>query len=316
MVQINFAKRLIELKLVYYGPEESGKTTNLERIHADLETSSVEEIASTDDDGDLTLSFACVPKSAATVGGMTVQVRLVTVRGAATYNATRKLALQGADGVVFVADSRRDRQEINLELLRNLDENLREHGLKPEEVPRVLQWNKRDLPDAVAVEELSAALNAYESPTFEANATEGQGVLETFEELSKLVVNKLGREYGLEPKPRGNADPLLVPAGGPPEGKRLTTPGNPFPRPVAKPDPRPEPRPKPKPKQPEPKPKPVQERRPFSNILVSADPRGGGRYEEPTPLWKKLLVGAVILTAAGYAAWRFGWLPESIAQHL
>ncbi|MBI3723721.1 GTPase, partial [bacterium] len=143
MVQINFAKREINCKLVYYGPGLSGKTTNLEVVHKKAPASKKGELTSIATEGDRTLFFDYMPLELGKVGGMNTKFQLYTVPGQVYYNATRKLVLQGADGVVFVADSQPDKMDENLESLQNLDDNLKEQGLDIRTLPLVLQWNKR-----------------------------------------------------------------------------------------------------------------------------------------------------------------------------
>jgi signal recognition particle receptor subunit beta len=198
MVQINFAKREINCKLVYYGPGLSGKTTNLEVVHKKAPASKKGELTSIATEGDRTLFFDYMPLELGKVGGMNTKFQLYTVPGQVYYNATRKLVLQGADGVVFVADSQADKMDENLESFQNLEENLREQGLDPKTIPMVLQWNKRDLPNVLTCEELDKRMNKYGAPTFEAVAVTGDGVFPTLKKLAQIVLEKLNREYGLQ----------------------------------------------------------------------------------------------------------------------
>lgn len=198
MVQINFAKREINCKLVYYGPGLSGKTTNLEVVHKKAPASKKGELTSIATEGDRTLFFDYMPLELGKVGGMNTKFQLYTVPGQVYYNATRKLVLQGADGVVFVADSQPDKMDENLESFQNLEENLREQGLDPKTIPMVLQWNKRDLPNVLPVDELDKRMNKYGAPTFEAVAVTGDGVFPTLKKLAQIVLEKLNREYGLQ----------------------------------------------------------------------------------------------------------------------
>ncbi|MCW8139432.1 MAG: GTPase domain-containing protein, partial [Planctomycetota bacterium] len=198
MVQINFAKREINCKLVYYGPGLSGKTTNLEVVHKKAPASKKGELTSIATEGDRTLFFDYMPLELGKVGGMNTKFQLYTVPGQVYYNATRTLVLQGADGVVFVADSQPDKMDENLESFQNLEENLREQGLDPKTIPMVLQWNKRDLPNVLSPEELDAKMNKYGAPTFEAVAVTGDGVFPTLKKLAQIVLEKLNREYGLQ----------------------------------------------------------------------------------------------------------------------
>jgi len=198
MVQINFAKREINCKLVYYGPGLSGKTTNLEVVHKKAPASKKGELTSIATEGDRTLFFDYMPLELGKVGGMNTKFQLYTVPGQVYYNATRKLVLQGADGVVFVADSQADKMDENIESFQNLEDNLREQGLDPKTIPMVLQWNKRDLPNLADVEELDRGLNKYNCPTFEAVAVTGEGVFPTLKKLAQMVLEKLNKEYGLQ----------------------------------------------------------------------------------------------------------------------
>jgi mutual gliding-motility protein MglA len=205
MVQINFAKREINCKLVYYGPGLSGKTTNLEVVHKKAPASKKGELTSIATEGDRTLFFDYMPLELGKVGGMNTKFQLYTVPGQVYYNATRKLVLQGADGVVFVADSQPDKMDENLESFANLEENLREQGLDPKTIPMVLQWNKRDLPNVLTPEELDKRMNKYGAPTFEAVAVTGDGVFPTLKKLAQIVLEKLNREYGLQNDGPGGA---------------------------------------------------------------------------------------------------------------
>jgi signal recognition particle receptor subunit beta len=237
MVQINFAKREINCKLVYYGPGLSGKTTNLEVVHKKAPASKKGELTSIATEGDRTLFFDYMPLELGKVGGMNTKFQLYTVPGQVYYNATRKLVLQGADGVVFVADSQPDKMEENHESFANLEENLREQGLDPKTIPMVLQWNKRDLPNVHTVEELDKALNKYGAPTFEAVAVTGEGVFPTLKKLAQVVLEKLNKEYGLQNE--GGA-----PSAGPTSSAPATKQPTGGPKPAAKPEPAPKPEPK------------------------------------------------------------------------
>ena len=194
MVQINFALKEVNCKVVYYGPGLSGKTTNLEVVHSKAPKTNVGELTSIATEGDRTLFFDFLPLSLGSVAGMTTKFQIYTVPGQVYYNSTRKLVLQGADGIVFVADSRRGKMDENLESLANLEENLLEYGMDIETIPLVLQYNKRDLPDVYSNEELDEKLNKYNSPTFEAVAVTGEGVFPTMKKLSQMVLESLNRQ--------------------------------------------------------------------------------------------------------------------------
>ncbi len=196
MVQINFALREVNVKLVYYGPGRCGKTTNLQIIHTKAPKGSIGEMMSIATETDRTLFFDFLPLELGKVAGMNTKFQLYTVPGQVYYKATRKLVLQGADGVVFVADSQREMMEENLQSLSDLEENLRENGLDINTIPLVFQWNKRDLPNIAPVDELNAALNRWNAPHFEAVAVNGDGVFPTLKALASLVIKKLNQEHG------------------------------------------------------------------------------------------------------------------------
>jgi len=191
MVQINFALKTVTVKIVYYGPGMSGKTTNLEVVHQRAPDSNRGDLTSIATDGDRTLFFDFMPLDLGTVAGMRTQFQIYTVPGQVYYNSTRKLVLQGVDGVIFIADSSASMLEENLESLRNLEENLEEYGKSLDTVPHVIQYNKRDLPDAMSVEELEAALNRCGAPSFEGIASSGQGVFPTLKALAANVLDSI-----------------------------------------------------------------------------------------------------------------------------
>ncbi len=191
MVQINFARKEINCKLVYYGPGLSGKTTNLEMVHQRTPEQNKGELTSISTDGDRTLFFDFMPLDLGEIAGMKTKFHLYTVPGQVYYNSTRKLVLLGADGIIFVADSSRAKLAENLESLDNLRENLAEMGKDLSKFPLVLQWNKRDVADAMPVTELNERLNAFEAPSFEAVASRGEGVIQTLKELSARVLARI-----------------------------------------------------------------------------------------------------------------------------
>ena len=191
MVQINFAQKTVTAKVVYYGPGMSGKTTNLEVIHQRAPQNNRGDLTSISTDGDRTLFFDFMPLDLGTVAGMRTSFQIYTVPGQVYYNSTRKLVLQGVDGVVFVADSSASMAEENLESLRNLEENLAEYGKSLATLPHVLQWNKRDLPDAMSPEQLDELMNQFGVPAFEAVANTGQGVFPTLKALAAKVLESI-----------------------------------------------------------------------------------------------------------------------------
>jgi signal recognition particle receptor subunit beta len=194
MAFINYSAREINCKLVYYGPGLCGKTTNLKHIYEKTAESAKGKMISLATETERTLFFDFLPLALGEIRGYKTRFHLYTVPGQVFYDASRKLILKGVDGVAFVADSQEERFEANLESLDNLRANLNEQGYDLDRIPWVLQYNKRDLPNAVSVDELRQALN----PTgkvleFEASSTTGKGVFETLKALAKLVMVELRR---------------------------------------------------------------------------------------------------------------------------
>jgi signal recognition particle receptor subunit beta len=218
MVQINFAQKTVNAKIVYYGPGMSGKTTNLEVVHQRAPEKNRGELTSISTDGDRTLFFDYMPLDLGTVAGMRTAFQIYTVPGQVYYNSTRKLVLQGVDGVVFVADSSASMLEQNLESLRNLEENLAEYGKSLSSLPHVIQYNKRDLPDAMPVGELDRHLNMHGAPTFEAVASSGQGVFPTLKALAACVLKNIMKESQgrSTPKPMAPTATFAAPPPAPP----------------------------------------------------------------------------------------------------
>lgn len=196
MVLFNYSTKEITAKIVYYGPGLCGKTTNLQFIYDNLpRTINKGKMLSLATKTDRTLFFDFLPIDLGTIRGMRTRLQLYTVPGQVFYNTTRKLVLKGADGVVFVADSQRRMIEANLESFGNLQENLAEHDMNLSEMPMILQFNKRDLPDVASIEELNAALNKFNAPIYEAVAPTGIGVHETLKAITRLVLNSLKERY-------------------------------------------------------------------------------------------------------------------------
>ena len=222
---INYATREINCKIVYYGPGLGGKTTNLEHVYEKVSPSTRGKLISLATETERTLFFDFLPVDLGTIRGFRTRFHLYTVPGQVYYNASRKLILRGVDGVVFVADSQADRAEANVEAMQNLYDNLTEHGYDLTRLPFVIQYNKRDLPDAAPVAELDAMLNPgwevsdparqrpadnpfrpgealverlptgewwERAPSFEAVASSGAGVFDTLKAVSKLVVRAIG----------------------------------------------------------------------------------------------------------------------------
>jgi len=179
MTFINYAAREINCKIVYYGPGLGGKTTNIQFIYDKTGNGAKGKLISLATETERTLFFDFLPIELGTIRGFKTRFHLYTVPGQVFYDASRKLILKGVDGVVFVADSQEPRMDANVESIRNLRSNLRDHGYSLEKVPYVLQLNKRDLPSALPVPQLVHALRVKDEPVFEAIAPKGVGVFET-----------------------------------------------------------------------------------------------------------------------------------------
>ena len=224
MSMINYASREINCKLVYYGPGLGGKTTNLEFVYNKVSPNSRGKLISLATETERTLFFDFLPVDLGTIRGFKTRFHLYTVPGQVYYNASRKLILKGVDGVVFVADSQIERMEANIESMQNLYDNMAQHGYNLTTIPFLIQYNKRDLPNAGTIRELQAALNpgwpvedpvrqkvapdpyhegehlveqldgqwVERAPYFEAVAMTGEGVFDTLKAVSKLVLKSLG----------------------------------------------------------------------------------------------------------------------------
>jgi len=203
MVLFNYATKEITAKIVYYGPGLCGKTTNLQFIYESLPSNNKSKMLSLSTKTDRTLFFDFLPLDLGKIHGMRTKLQLYTVPGQVYYNSTRQLVLKGADGVVFVADSQDYALDANLESVQNLEDNLKRQGVKMRELPMVIQYNKRDLPNAMPVAKLEQELNKTKAPHFESVATKGLGVEETLTGITQLVLNNLVKKYGLE-----GSDPL------------------------------------------------------------------------------------------------------------
>jgi signal recognition particle receptor subunit beta len=194
MTFINYAAREINCKIVYYGPGLCGKTTNLQWIYDKTNPQAKGKLISLATETDRTLFFDFLPLDLGQVRGFKTRFHLYTVPGQVFYDASRKLILKGVDGVVFVADSQDARMEANAESLQNLEKNLKEQGYDLKTVPYVLQFNKRDLPSAVAAADMYKQLNIKGEPTFEAVAVNGTGVFDTLKAVAKLVLTELKKK--------------------------------------------------------------------------------------------------------------------------
>lgn len=193
MVQINMADREIVLKLVYYGPALSGKTTNLQKLHELLDASSRGKMVTLDTADDRTLYFDFLPVTFGTQSGFSVKLKLFTVPGQVMHKSTRKVVLAGADGVAFVADSQRASASANAYSWRDMEANLKSNGIDFKNIPKVIQFNKRDLPDIKPLEEIRSAWG--DTPTFPAVSMRGEGVIETFRELLRHTYRSLDTKH-------------------------------------------------------------------------------------------------------------------------
>ena len=188
---INYSSREINCKIVYYGPGLCGKTTNLQYIYERTNPEAKGKMISLATETERTLFFDFLPLSLGEIRGFRTRFHLYTVPGQVFYDASRKLILKGVDGVVFVGDSQMERMEANIESLDNLRTNLAEQGYDLDKLPYVVQYNKRDLPNAASLEELQNLLNSRGVPHFEAVAPKGEGVYETLKAIAKLILTEL-----------------------------------------------------------------------------------------------------------------------------
>lgn len=193
---INYSSREINCKIVFYGPGLCGKTTNLQWIYKKTNPDSKGKMISLATETERTLFFDFLPLALGEIRGFKTRFHLYTVPGQVFYDASRKLILKGVDGVVFVADSQIERMEANIESYENLRSNLAEQGYNLDTIPLIIQYNKRDLPNIVPVDELRRALNPRYVPDFEAVASEGTGVFDTLKAIAKLVIMQLKKGQG------------------------------------------------------------------------------------------------------------------------
>lgn len=188
---INPNAKEIHCKIVYYGPSLGGKTTNLQWVYQKTQNPEKSDLFSLPGDAERTLFFDFLPLNVGEIQGFKTRFHLYTVPGQVVYDASRKLILKGLDGLVFVADSQEERMEENIQAMANLERNLAQQGYGITEVPMVIQYNKRDLPNALPIGQLRAALNKYNTPEFEGTASEGKGVFESLKTVSKSIINVL-----------------------------------------------------------------------------------------------------------------------------
>jgi mutual gliding-motility protein MglA len=232
MAVFNYQKKEIDAKIVYYGPGISGKTTNLQYIHQHLKPEQRGKMVSLATDEERTLFFDFLPIELESVRGFRTRFHLYTVPGQVYYGATRRAVLTGADGIIFVADSQRDRMEDNLISIKDLEENLHYYGRKAETMPLILQYNKRDLPNVLPVDELNSKINRLNVPYFESVAILGKGVFETLTMMCRMVLKTL--EDGIENR-KSSPGPSPVTPEAPfkkPAAERRPSPGEPASKPT------------------------------------------------------------------------------------
>jgi signal recognition particle receptor subunit beta len=210
MAQVDFQRREIAIKLVYYGPALSGKTTNLQQIHALMDPKRRGKLLTLDTKEDRTLFFDLLPLAVKAASGVTVKVKLFTVPGQVMHNTTRKVVLQGCDGVAFIADSQISETKNNNESFANLKANMKENRLDTEEIPIVIQFNKRDMPKVRTDDDLKRIASRGREPVFPATAIKGTGVPETFLGLAAATWDTLDKKMGLADKHGISRDELLT----------------------------------------------------------------------------------------------------------
>jgi len=221
MSSINLHSDEIGIKVVYYGPGLGGKTSSLQYMHAVLKPENRGRLISLATGIDRTLYFDFLPIQLPKIKNFSIRMSMYTVPGQVHYDATRKLVLQGADGVVFVADSQESRHDANIESMENLHENLRAHGMNPRTVPLVIQYNKRDVQSVLPVEQMNRDLNPRGVPWFETSAISGQGIFEALKAITKLVLADLKRK-GIYQENAPSAA-VKVPSVAPPRGDDETS---------------------------------------------------------------------------------------------
>jgi signal recognition particle receptor subunit beta len=212
MALFNYATKEITLKIVYYGPGLSGKTTNLQHLHSALNPETKGKLLSLSTEADRTLFFDFLPVELGKIRDFSIRFQLYTVPGQVRYNATRKVVLKGADAVVFVADSQNEMREQNIESFANMRENLSSNNIDPDELPVVLQYNKRDLKNIAPLAELNRDLNAGDYPVVEASAVNGDGVEDTFRIVTRLLIKDISRKHKIEIQPAEEKREPMQPA--------------------------------------------------------------------------------------------------------
>jgi len=212
MAVINYLKKEISAKIVYYGPSLCGKTTNIQSIYAGIKPEQKGKLVSLATEADRTLFFDFLPIEIANVRGFKTRLHFYTVPGQVYYNSTRRAVLTGVDGIVFVADSQRDKMEENIESLNNLEENLNYYGKSIKTLPLVIQFNKRDLNEVMSVAEMNQILNPSGFPSCEAVAPTGEGVLETLTLITKMVLQHIEKGASPQQQRQQPAEPSIYSA--------------------------------------------------------------------------------------------------------
>lgn len=188
---INYNAKEIHCKVVYYGPSLGGKTTNIQWVYQQTAADQRSKLVALNTDIERTLFFDFLPLNVGDIRGFKTRLHLYTVPGQVVYDASRKLILKGLDGVIFVADSQIERMDENIESLRNLERNLEQQGYDIKEIPLIMQYNKRDLPNVASLAEMRSVLNPYNATEIEGCASEGKGVFESLKTVSKSIINVL-----------------------------------------------------------------------------------------------------------------------------
>ena len=222
MALFNYATKEITLKIVYYGPGLSGKTTNLQFLHSVLNPNTTGKLLSLATESDRTLFFDFLPIELGKIRDFSVRFQLYTVPGQVRYNATRKVVLKGADAVVFIADSQREMKDQNVESLLNKRENLNSNNINPDEIPIILQYNKRDLRNISSVEEMNRDLNAQNYHVMEAVAVKGTGVEDTFKLITRLILRYISDKHKIEIQPASDREAISRPEATPQMSERAT----------------------------------------------------------------------------------------------
>lgn len=243
MALFNYTAKEITLKVVYYGPGFSGKTTNLQHLHSILPHTTRGKLISLTTEADRTLFFDFLPVDMGKIKDFNIRFQLYTVPGQVRYNATRRLVLKGVDTIVFVADSQKEMKEQNIESLANMRENLTASNIDPKSLPIVFQYNKRDLKNLLSTKELNSDLNKKNAPFFEAVAVEGKGVEATFKEATTILNKSISEKYKLEVKTSAGAvsspSEIFFPKPPPETRKPVALPPSPEPQVEAERPPKP-----------------------------------------------------------------------------